>query len=110
VASTAALVAATLAVAYAVVNAFGAWAVVRRRSSIGATFFVAAVALTIGAVAISFGRPSATIFVAVGAGAASLASWWNARVFLGRVEIRRHVARAAFGVAATVLADLATRG
>jgi hypothetical protein len=109
VASLAAVVAAAVAVAYAVVNAFGAWAVVRRRSSIGAVFFVAAVALTIGAVAIAFGRPSATVFVAVGAAAASLGSWWNARVFLGRVEVSRHVARAAVGVAATVLADLATR-
>jgi hypothetical protein len=100
--------AATVAVAYAVVNAFGAWAVVRRRSSIGAAFFLAAVALTIGAVAIVFARPSATVFVAVGAVAASMASWWNAKVLLRRIVIRRHLVRAAVGAAATVLTYLAT--
>ena len=106
---TAAVVAATVALAFAVVNAFGAWAVVRRRSSIGAAFFAAAVALTIGAVAILFARPAATAFVAVGVVAASLASWWNARVFLGRVVVRSHVVRAAVGVVATALAYLSTR-
>jgi hypothetical protein len=104
-----AVVAAFVALGYAVVNAFGAWAVVRRRSSIGATFFVAAVALTIGAVAIVFAMPSATQFVAFGAVTASIASWWNARVFLSRVVLRRHVARALAGAIATALAYLATR-
>jgi hypothetical protein len=104
------VVAALVALVYAVVNAFGAWAVVRRRSSIGATFFVAAVALTIGAVAIGFAMPSATSFVASGAVAASIASWWNARVFLRQVVLRRHVARALAGTVATALAYLATGG
>lgn len=104
------VVAALVALVYAIVNAFGAWAVVRRRSSIGATFFVAAVALTIGAVAIVFAMPSATPFVAFGAVAASVASWWNARLFLAQVVLRSHVARALAGAIATALAYLATRG
>jgi hypothetical protein len=103
------VLAALVALVYAFVNAFGAWAVVRRRSSIGAAFFVAAVALTIGAVAIVFARPSATPFVAFGAVCASVASWWNARVFLAQVVLRSHVVRALAGAAATALAFLATR-
>ena len=103
------VVALLVALAYAVVNAFGAWAVVRRRSSIGATFFGAAVLLTIGTVAIGYELRSATPFVGVGAALASLASWWNARVFLGRVVPRRHVARAVAGVVATALAYVGTR-
>ena len=103
-------VALLLTVGYAAVNAFGAWAVVRRRSSIGGTFFAAAVALMIGAVAIGYALPSATAFVAIGALLASFASWWNARVFLGRVVVGRHVARALVGAVAAVLAYVATRG
>jgi hypothetical protein len=98
-----------VAIGYAAVNAFGAWAVVRRRSSIGGTFFAAAVLLTIGAVAIGYAVPSATAFVAIGAVLASLASWWNARVFLGRVVLGRHVARALAGLVAAGLSYLATR-
>jgi len=103
------LLAALMALSYAAVNAFGAWAVVRRRSSIGAAFFLAAVMLTIGTVAIGYTLPSATGFVAIGAALASIASWWNARVFLGRVVPRRHAARAVAGAVVTALAFVATR-
>ena len=101
--------AALVALGYAVVNAFGAWSVVRRRSAIAALFLAAAASLTIGAVAAGFGSAAATPFVAVGAVAASAASWWNARSVLRRVVAQRHLVRASAGVLATLLAFLATR-
>ena len=104
------LAAATFALGYAVVNAFGAWTVVRRRSSIGAAFFVAAVLLTVGGVAVAYVLPAAVPLVAAGALAASLTSWWNARVLMRRVVPWRHLLRAAGGFVAVLLALLATRG
>ncbi len=91
------------AVGYAGVNAFGAWAVVRRRSRVAAAFLVAAALLMVGAVALGFDEPSATAFVAAGAALASFASWWNARSVLRRLVPRRHLARAIAGVALVLL-------
>ena len=96
-----ALAAATV---YAAVNAFGAWAVVRRRSRVAAAFLVAAAILTVGAVALAFGSPSAAVLVPVGALLASLASWWNARIVLRRMVPRRHAVRAVAGACVAALA------
>lgn len=96
------------AVVYAAVNAFGAWAVVRRRSRVAAAFLVAAALLTVGAVALAFGSPSAAVLVPAGALLASLASWWNARIVLRRFVPRRHALRAVAGVIIAALAMWAT--
>lgn len=92
------------AISYAAVNAFGAWAVVRRRSRVAAAFLVAAALLTVGAVALAFASPSAALWVPGGALLASLASWWNARIVLRRIVPRRHALRAVAGACVAALA------
>jgi hypothetical protein len=99
-----AVVAFAAAIGYAAVNAFGAWAVVRRRSRVAAVFLVAAALLTVGAVALAFGSPSAAALVPLGALLASFASWWNARIVLRRMVPRRHALRALAGIAIAALA------
>lgn len=96
-------VAVVVAVGYAVVNAFGSWAVARRRASIGGAFFAAASFLIVGAVAVAFGLPGALPLVTVGVVTASLTSWWNARAVLRRVVPWRHALRAAAGLVVVAL-------
>lgn len=92
----------------AVVNTFGAWAVVRRRGSLAFLFFAAAVALTVAAVAVGFGLPGARVGVLIGVVLTSLASYLNARHVMGRVVLARHLLRAAVGVMLLVLTVWAT--
>lgn len=101
-------VAVVLVAAYAVVNAFGSWAVLRRRRSVSLAFMGAAVLLTVAAVATAFGDGSALPLTAVGALAASITSQVNARLVLGRVVAWRHVLRAGYGAATVVAVALAT--
>lgn len=108
--AAAAVAAIVFAFGYAVVNAFGAWAVVRRRSLFGAAFFLAAVLLTVGGVAVGYGLPGAVPLVAAGALTASLTSYRNARAVLRRVVPWRHALRAAAGIVAVALTLLATAG
>ncbi len=108
--AAAAVAAVVFTLGYAVVNAFGAWAVVRRRSAFGAAFFVAAVLLTVGGVAVGYGLPGAVPLVTAGALMASLTSWRNARLVLRRVVPWRHALRAAAGGVAIALTLLATSG
>ncbi len=105
-----AVVAVAFTFGYAVVNAFGAWAVVRRRSAFGAAFFIAAVLLTVGGVAVAFGLPGAVPLVSAGAVVASATSWRNARLVLRRVVPWRHVLRAAAGALCVALAYQAVAG
>jgi hypothetical protein len=87
-----------LVAAYAVVNAFGAWSVTRRRRSVALAFMAVATLLTVAAVALAFEHPSALVLTVVGAFAASVTSRINAALVLGRVVLWRHVLRAAFGL------------
>ena len=96
--------------AYAVINAFGAWAVLRRRQAVALGFMAAAVVLTVAAVATGFGHASAFVLTLIGAVGASLTSWINARTVLGRVVAWRHVLRASYGVIVVLLVGLALRG
>lgn len=88
-----------LVAAYAVVNAFGAWAVARRRRSVALAFMGVAVVLTVAAVALAFERPVALVWTVLGAVGASVTSRVNAALVLGRVVAWRHLLRAGFGVA-----------
>ena len=97
-------VVAVLVAGYAVVNAFGAWAVVRRRGWVAALFMLAAAVLTVAAVALAYGVPVASWLVVVGVVLASAMSFVNAAVILGRVLWRAHILRAAAGVALAVAA------
>lgn len=99
--------AVVLVAAYAVVNAFGTWAVARRRRVVALAFMASSVVLTVAAVAVAFERPVALPLVIVGAVAASLTSQVNARVVLGRVVPWRHALRAAFGAFLVLIVALA---
>ena len=90
------------AFAYAVVDVFGAWTVVRRRPRLSFLFMVAAAVLTVGGVAAAYRLIESWMFVAAGAVASSLASYLNARLILGRVVVVNHLVRAAVGVALVV--------
>lgn len=90
--------------AYAVVDVFGAWTVVRRRPRLSFLFMASAATLTVGGVAAYYRLPETWAFLAAGAGASSLASWLNARLILGRVVARNHAGRALVGIVLVVLA------
>lgn len=92
---------------YAVVNAFGAWAVIRRKQWMAALFMLAACVLTVAAVAMVTDLPFTRILLAIGLVLASLASLLNASVVLGRVVWRHHLIRAAVATAIYLLAHVA---
>ncbi len=92
---------------YAFVNAFGAWAVVRRKPWVAGLFLLAAAALIIAAAAFVSAIPFARAFLAAGLLLASLASLVNARVVFGKVEPRDHIVRAALALALYLLVDWA---
>lgn len=96
-----------LALAYAVVNAFGAWAVVRRKPWVAGLFMLAAAVLTVAAVAVGYALWGARYGLLLGVVLASLASFFNARIVIGRVVPRFHALRALLGLLLVVLAWLA---
>lgn len=90
------------------VNAFGAWAVSRRKPRVSRLFLLSAVVLVVGAVALGYGLRFAAWILAAGLALAWAASYLNARWVLGRVDWRYHALRAAamaalFGAALLVL-------
>ena len=95
--------------AYALVNAFGAWAVVRRKGWVAGLFLLAATVLTVAAAAFVSAIPFTRGLLAAGLALASLASLANARVVFGRVEGRYHLLRAALALAFYLLADWVLR-
>lgn len=96
------VVVAVFVFGYAVVNAFGAWAVVRRKSWVAALFMLTAAVLTVGAVALVYGLELALWLVLLGVVGASAMSFVNAVVMIGRVLWRAHALRAAAGVVLVV--------
>lgn len=91
-------VVAALVFGYAVVNAFGAWAVVRRRGWVAALFMLAGAVLTVGAVALAYGAQESLWLIVAGVALASGMSFVNAVVIIGRVLWRAHALRAAAGI------------
>lgn len=94
-------------VAYAVVNAFGAWAVIRRKGWVAALFMLTASVLTVAAVSLLTVLPFVRTLLASGLALASLTSLLNAQIVLGRVVWRHHLLRAAVALAIYLLATLA---
>lgn len=94
----------SVAFAYAFVDVFGAWTVVRRRPRLSFLFMTAAAILTVGGVAAAYRVPECWALLAGGAAASSLASYLNARFVLGRVVPRNHLVRAAVGAALALAA------
>jgi hypothetical protein len=91
---------------YAVVNAFAAWAVIRRRSDTAKGFMGAAALLVVAAVAVAFGHWAKVPFAVAGVLLASWVSYLDARHARVNVETWRHALRAGAGalVVAAVLA------
>jgi hypothetical protein len=80
---------------YAFVNAFGAWLVVRRKPRLAFVFMVAAALLMVAAAALVTVIGYARVLLLSGLVLASVASYLNASVVIGRVVWRNHAIRAA---------------
>ena len=94
---------------YALVNAFGAWMVSRRKVWV-ALLFMGAASLLIIAFAAMIGLFSYTrLILAAGLILASLASLINAQIVLGRVVWRFHLFRAIAGLLIYTLAHFGMR-
>lgn len=92
------------------VNAFGAWAVSRRKPRVARLFLLSAVVLVVAAVALGYGLRFASWLLAAGLVLAWLSSYLNARLVLGKVVWRYHLLRALGMAALLVLAVVALRG
>jgi len=103
------LVAFLATFAYALVNAFGAWLVSRRKGWIAGMFMLSAVVLVVAAAAFVSNIPYTRIILAVGLIAASVSSYLNAEIVIGRVLPRNHLIRACVGVCIYLLGELAVR-
>lgn len=94
---------------YAVVNAFGAWLVSRRKPWVAALFMLAAAVLTIAAAAFVSNIPYTRVILALGLVLASLTSLLNAQVVIGKIVWRNHLVRALAALAVYALGELAVR-
>ena len=103
------LVAFLATLAYALVNAFGAWLVSRRKGWLAGLFMLSAVILVIAAAAFVSNIPYTRVILAVGLIAASASSYLNAEIVIGRVVWRNHLLRALAGVGIYLLGELAVR-
>jgi len=92
---------------YAVVNAFGAWLVSRRKPWIAALFMLCAVILVVAAAAFIAAIPYTRVVLAVGLVAASITSYLNAAVVIGKVVPRNHVIRALAALMIYAVGELA---
>lgn len=102
--------AALLTLLYALVNAFGAWMVVRRKGWVALLFMLAAALLIVSFVALLSSFDFALSLLLISVSAASVASFLNAHVVLGNVVWRFHMLRAAVGALIYGCAWLALRG
>jgi len=91
------------------VNAFGAWAVSRRKPVVSRLFLLSAVTLVVAAVAVAYGLRFAAWILAGGLALAWLSSFLNARWVLGRVVWRYHLVRGLALGALMVLGVVALR-
>lgn len=98
------LLAFILTALYAVVNAIGAWAVIRRKGWLAALFMLAASVLIVSAAAMVSALPFTRVLLVIGLVLASLSSLLYAGVVMGRVKWHHHVIRAAVAAAIFFLA------
>ncbi len=99
------ILAAIATLAYAFVNGFGAWMVVRRKPAVAGLFMVAASVLVVAFASFVFDFPYSRVLLASGLLLATVASWLNARIVLGRVVWRHHLLRTFLGLVIYLLAD-----
>lgn len=98
------LFASILTALYAVVNAVGAWAVIRRKGWLAALFMLAASVLIVSAAAMVSALPFTRVLLVIGLVLASVSSLLYGSVIMGRVKWHHHVVRGAFAVALFFLA------
>lgn len=94
---------------YAVVNAFGAWLVSRRKPWVAGLFMLSAVILVIAAAAFVSSIPYTRVILVAGLILASVSSYVNAEVVIGKVVWRNHLIRALAALMVYLLAELAVR-
>lgn len=92
---------------YAFVNAFGAWMVIRRKPWVAGLFMFAAAVLMVAAAATVSSIPYTRVILTVGLVMASIASWLNAQIVIGKVDLKNHLIRAAVAIGIYVLANVA---
>ena len=98
-----------LALVLVAINTFGAWAVSRRKPPVARLFLLAAMLLTVTAVAYAYRLSEAFWFLLAGTLLGYLASFLNARLVLGKVEWPNHLLRAVLLAGALALAWLPFR-
>ncbi|MGL4608527.1 MAG: hypothetical protein ACRCYY_02410 [Trueperaceae bacterium] len=98
------ILAALFTLAYAFVNAFGTWMVVRRKPWVAFLFMLAAALLMIAFAAFIGSFPYTRVILGSGLILASVTSLINAYVVLGKVVWKHHVTRALCGVVIFLLA------
>lgn len=94
---------------YAVVNAFGAWLVSRRKPWVARLFMLSAVILVVAAAAFISNIPYTRAILAAGLILASVTSYINAEVVIGRVVWRNHIIRALAALMIYAVGALAVR-
>ena len=95
-----------LALVLVAINTFGAWAVSRRKPPVARLFLLAAMLLTVTAVAYAYRLSEAFWFLLAGTLLGYLASFLNARLVLGNDEWPNHLLRAVLLAGALALAWL----
>ncbi len=95
-----------VALALVLVNAFGAWAVSRRKPSVARLFLLSAMILMVALVAYGFRDSTAWWILLAGAVLGYVASFLNARLVIGKVVWPYHLLRAGVLVALLVVARL----
>lgn len=103
------LLAFLMTTAYAVVNAFGAWLVSRRKPWVARLFMLSAVILVVAAAAFISNIPYTRAILAAGLILASVTSYINAEVVIGRVVWRNHIIRALAALMIYAVGALAVR-
>lgn len=88
------------------INTFGAWAVSRRRPLVSRLFLLAAMVLTVTAVAYAYGLWGARWLLTAGAALTFVASFLNAQLVIGKVQWGNHLLRAVALAAVVALAWL----
>ncbi len=96
--------AAFLLVSYAFANVVGAWVVLRRKPWLAWLFAVAALILLFSAAALLSPLPFSRYGLVAGLLLASLASYLNAQLVIGKVYVRNHIIRALLGIGLYLLA------
>ncbi|MFA5595078.1 MAG: hypothetical protein WDA15_07360 [Trueperaceae bacterium] len=95
-----------VALVLTVINTFGSWAVSRRRPLVARLFLLAAMVLTVTAVAYAYRLESAWWLLLLGAALTFVASFLNARLVIGKVEWPNHLLRGLALVVVVVVARL----